>query len=63
MPVAYSPVGRMGLKHGTSKFESIDHPLILSLAQKYKKKPVQILLAWGLRRGYSVIPKASSEDH
>ena len=40
MPVAYSPVGRMGQRHGSSKFECIDHPLVLDLAAKYGRTPV-----------------------
>jgi len=61
-PVAYSPVGRFNTKH-TSTVESVNHPLVIELAKKYEKTPVQILLAWGLSRGYAVIPKASSEAH
>ena len=53
----------MGVRHGSAKFECLEHPLVLDLAKKYEKTPVQILLAWGLGRGYCVIPKAASEAH
>ena len=53
----------MGLRHGSAKFECNEHPVVLDLAKKYEKTPIQILLAWGLGRGYCVIPKAASEGH
>lgn len=34
---------------------------MIEIANKYKKTPVQIILAWGLSRGYAVIAKAASE--
>ena len=53
----------MGVRHGSAKFECIEHPFVVELAKRYAKTPVQILLSWGLSRGYCVIPKAASEDH
>jgi len=43
------------------KYESVTHPYVLELAEKYKKTPTQVILAWGMSRGYCVIPKASSD--
>ncbi|KAL7310015.1 hypothetical protein PS15m_010824 [Mucor circinelloides] len=48
---AYSPLG------------STDSPLfknenVLKIAEKYNVSPAQILISWGLKRGYSVIPKS-----
>ena len=59
-PIAYSPTGRVGQASFAETEESSKHPLILELAIKYGKTPIQIILAWGLCRGYAVIPKASS---
>jgi diketogulonate reductase-like aldo/keto reductase len=40
VPVGYSPVGRFGVKHKDAKFESVTHPYVVELAQKYGKTPV-----------------------
>jgi len=45
----------------TSTFNSVNHPVVIDIAKKYEKTPVQIILAWGLSRGYAVIPKAASK--
>jgi alcohol dehydrogenase (NADP+) len=56
---AYSPLGS----------EVKDQPSLLQdetvkkIADKYDKHPAVVLLAWGLKHGTSVIPKASSLDH
>jgi diketogulonate reductase-like aldo/keto reductase len=47
----------------TDTFDSFNHPVVIELAKKYEKTPVQIILAWGLSRGYAVICKAASENH
>lgn len=39
-----------------------DHPVILSLAEKYQKSPAQILLRWSLQHGFLPLPKSSSKD-
>ena len=61
VPVAYSPVGRVGDVRGTG--DIIDSDLVISLAEKYSKSPVQIVLNWGLCRGYAVIPFSSNVEH
>lgn len=35
-----------------------DHPAIVSLANRHKKSPAQVLIRWGLQKGYIVIPKS-----
>ena len=60
VPVAYSPLGRPNMFNGTTSI--IEDPLILQLAEKYSKEPTQIVLNYGLSRGYVVIPKSSQEQ-
>ena len=36
---------------------------IVSLAEKYKVQPAQIILAWHRKRGVIVVPKSSSAEH
>ncbi|KAI9487692.1 MAG: NADP-dependent oxidoreductase domain-containing protein [Benjaminiella poitrasii] len=52
---AYSPLGNPGYK---GSFKIMEEPIILELAKKYNKTPVQLLLNWGVNRGYAVIPKS-----
>lgn len=37
----------------------IDQPLLQELGRKYGKSAVQIVLAWGINSGRSVIPKST----
>lgn len=37
----------------------IDQPLLKQLGEKYGKSAVQIVLAWGVNNGRSVIPKST----
>lgn len=63
--VQFSPLGNMNdfyRQTGWSKeiahmARLIDHPLMLELGKKYGKSAVQIVLAWGMNSGRSVIPK------
>ncbi|KAI7905138.1 NADP-dependent oxidoreductase domain-containing protein [Cokeromyces recurvatus] len=52
---AYSPLGNPGYR---GAFKTMEEPIIFELAKKYNKTPVQILLNWGVNRGYAVIPKS-----
>lgn len=36
----------------------IDQPTLKEISQKYDKTPVQVVLAWGINSGRSVIPKS-----
>ena len=63
MPVAYSPLGRLGSKMGPTGDDLTQKPIIQAMAEKYGRSPTQIILNWGLSRGYVVIPKASDLGH
>ncbi|KAL4919646.1 Aldo/keto reductase [Aspergillus aurantiobrunneus] len=64
--VQFSPLGNMNdfyRQTGWSKRIShmmrvIDQPLLKEIASKYNKSPVQVVLAWGINSGRSVIPKS-----
>ncbi|KAI9311919.1 NADP-dependent oxidoreductase domain-containing protein [Dichotomocladium elegans] len=51
---AYCPLARFS-KSGPAV---INHPSVLQVAEKYQKTPAQVLLNWGIARGYAVIPKS-----
>ena len=34
----------------------------MNVAKKYNTTPVQILLNWGLSRGYTIIPKSATPE-
>ena len=36
----------------------MDDPLLKALAKKYSKTPAQILLRWGLQKGFVILPKS-----
>lgn len=57
-PVAYSPLGS---QEGTGDRLLADKEL-QTLADKKSCSLVQMLIAWGLRRGYAVLPKSQKED-
>jgi len=52
----YSPLGNPGYMPGVLK--TLDEPVVIDIAKKYGKTPVQVLLNWGVNRGYCVIPKS-----
>ncbi|KAL2845143.1 NADP-dependent oxidoreductase domain-containing protein [Aspergillus pseudodeflectus] len=64
--VQFSPLGNMNdfyRQTGWSKeiahmMRVIDQPLLKEIAKKYDKSPVQVVLAWGINSGRSVIPKS-----
>lgn len=37
-------------------------PLLVKLAEKYKKSPAQIALRWNVQQGHSVLPKSTHAD-
>lgn len=39
----------------------IDHPVLLEIAKKHGKSPIQIALAWGVVNGRCLIPKSTIE--
>ena len=50
---AYSP-----LTHG----EDLDHPAVTEVASRYERTSAQVLLRWGIQRGYAVIPKSTTPE-
>lgn len=62
LPVAYSPMGRFSLTSKTH-YDISGEKTIHDMAEKYGKSPAQIMLNWGLCRGYAVIPKSASEKN
>ena len=61
IPVAYSPLGSQDQVPGTGEKVSTNKDLI-SVAEKNGWTLAQVLIAWGLKRGYSVLPKSSNES-
>lgn len=51
---AYSP-----LMHG----KKLDYPLLRTIAEKYNKSTVQILIRWSLQHEYVCIPKSGNKEH
>jgi len=68
-PIAYTPVARPGaLEKGDNLVpkdwpDMRDNELLKTIAAKYNKSVPQIMLNWGLCRGYAVIPKAASKKY
>ncbi|ESZ91178.1 reductase-like protein [Sclerotinia borealis F-4128] len=59
VPVAYSPLGSQDQVPGTGEKVSTNKDLI-AIAEKNGSSLAQVLIAWGLKRGYSVLPKSSN---
>lgn len=60
LPVAYSPLGSQDQVPGTGEKVSTNKELN-AIAAKNGYSLAQVLIAWGLKRGYSVLPKSSNE--
>jgi diketogulonate reductase-like aldo/keto reductase len=50
---AYSP-----LTHGAR----LDHPAVAKVARQVSRTPAQVLLRWGVQKGYVVLPKSRSPE-
>lgn len=57
---AYSPLGNPGYRKDNRA--TLDDPVILDIAKKYNKSPAQVVLNWGVNRGYAVIPKSTTPE-
>ncbi|MGF1549086.1 MAG: aldo/keto reductase [Sphingomonadaceae bacterium] len=51
---SWSPLGKGGL---------LDDPTIGAVAERRGASPAQVVIAWHLQKGFSVIPKASDPNH
>lgn len=59
LPAAYSPLGSQNQVPSTGEKVN-ENPVLNSIAQKAGVSLAQVLIAWGLRRGYVVLPKSST---
>lgn len=60
---AYSPLGskdRPARLHQANEPSLLDHPVIHSIASTHDCTAAQVLIAWALQRGTSVIPKSAN---
>ncbi|KAL0074032.1 NADP-dependent oxidoreductase domain-containing protein [Phycomyces blakesleeanus] len=58
---AFSPLGSPGFPQG-GQIKTLEEPVILEIAKKYNKSPVQVMINWGVNRGYAVIPKSVTPE-
>lgn len=60
---AYSPLGSRD-RHPSMRSPNeptlLEHPTLLQIAEHHGASPAQVLIAWALHRGTSVIPKSSN---
>jgi diketogulonate reductase-like aldo/keto reductase len=61
VPIAYSPLGSQDQVPGTNEKVSTNKDL-LAIAHRNSITMAQLLIAWGIRRGYAVLPKSSNEE-
>jgi alcohol dehydrogenase (NADP+) len=62
---AYSPLGSAD-RPGAMKDEDepilLNDPVVSAIAESHNASPAQVLIAWAIQRGTSVIPKSVNED-
>jgi len=61
LPVAYSPLGSQHQVDHSLAFVSSDR-VLNALAKRKGVGLAQVLIAWGLKRGYAVLPKSSNAE-
>lgn len=61
VPVAYSPLGSQDQVPGTGEKVSTNKDLN-AIAQRLGVSLAQVLIAWGIQRGYAVLPKSSNPE-
>jgi diketogulonate reductase-like aldo/keto reductase len=57
----FSPLGN-GVSYWREDFSCMKEDTIMSISAAKKVTPAQVILRWGLQRGYSVIPKSENYD-
>ncbi|RFU32113.1 hypothetical protein B7463_g4228, partial [Scytalidium lignicola] len=60
-PVAYSPLGSQDQVPSTGE-KVMDNLALRVIAERNGASIAQVLIAWGLQRGYAVLPKSSNGD-
>jgi diketogulonate reductase-like aldo/keto reductase len=62
---AYSPLGNSNPTYDGKKGPPalLENKVLAKIAKKRKCTPAQVALAWGMRRGTSVIPKSKHEEY
>ncbi|XP_044178551.1 aldo-keto reductase family 1 member B1-like isoform X2 [Acropora millepora] len=62
---AYSPLGSPDRPFGDKSKEPVllQNPVLLKIAEKHNTTSALVALAWGIKRGTPVLPKAVSEGH
>lgn len=60
----YSPFGNRNEIYdgGKDMGKLMDDPVLVEIGKKYSKRDAQVALAWGISRGYLVIPKSKTES-
>lgn len=61
LPVAYSPLGSQDQVPSTGE-KVLSHPELKAIADRRGISMVQLLVAWGLKRGYAVLPKSGNPE-
>ncbi|KAK2629166.1 hypothetical protein QTJ16_002269 [Diplocarpon rosae] len=61
LPVAYSPLGSQDQVPGTGEKVSTNKDLI-AVAERNGWTLAQVLIAWGIGRGYAVLPKSGNKE-
>jgi alcohol dehydrogenase (NADP+) len=60
---AYSPLGNMNPTYGSNSSFLLDEQIVKDVAGKRNCTAAQVVLAWGVERGVSVIPKSKHEKY
>lgn len=61
----YSPLGAgsyVGLGMAKGADSPLNNPVVKQIAAKHRKSAAQVVLRWGLQRGYSLVPKSSKVE-
>jgi diketogulonate reductase-like aldo/keto reductase len=59
---AYAPLGSPGTAFLKTSGAVLQHPVVVSAAEKLGKTPAQVALRWGVQKGHSVLPKSTSQE-